>query len=285
MRPTREDLLWEVRVAFVGPAFDTDEGPLGSGDCVLTVHAADAVHARRAGLQAAREALGRSHPGPPLYWSVESVEPAETAREAEFELYEEDALPRAEALCELLEGLAEDDLWLWVRETSLGIVSERDDRFDLTIEYEEMEYRISSGLWHAHLADAGQAVALFQWLLTPFYRLALDREDGKVAATWVERYDGEAWETFHPILYRNPTDPTQWMGPWTREYWQQDARPLGVSYREVCPGAKLDRRGFPEGTVLGRREIPLDVSMAEVQGWLDAPNSFDPGTNDPPLGL
>lgn len=285
MRSRPDFRLWEVRVAFVGPAYETEAGPLGSGECRLTVRAKDATFARRLGVEAAKDALRRLNPGPPQFWSVEAVEPADAEVEPEFEMYEEDALPRTEALRTLLEDLSLDDLRLEIREASLHVVPEAENRFGVAIEYEEMEYRVSTEGWHGHLADAGQAVALFQWLLTPFYRIGKDLQDGELAVGWVERYDGEAWVPYHPVLYRNPSDPTRWTGAWTRVYRQQNARSLGVPFDEIVPCARLDRRGFPKGTVIGRREIPFDRSMAETAGWLDATYSYDPGGESPPGGL
>ncbi len=283
----RKEPLWKVRLAFVGEPFETEDGPVGGGYVTLTVRAADEVTARRLALAEAREAVAELNEEVDPLWSMESVEPARRKVELKLHLYDEPWTLRPEPLAELARRLQEDDVAIQIAEGYLHVPPEGPDRFGVEILYEEMEYTVRTDGWHAHLGDdAPQAVALFQWLLTPFYRLVKEAQEGKPAASWVERYDAEGWTTYHPVLFRNPSDPTRWMGGgWERTYSPQDARPLPVPYDEIVPGITLDDRGYPEGTVLGVETRTFDRPMAEGEEWLASDFTFSPGSADPPPEL
>lgn len=283
----RKEPLWKVRLAFFGEAFESEGGPVGGGYVTLTVRAADEAAAWRLALDKARIAVADLNEEADPLWSQEAVEPARRRAELKFHLYDEVWHLRPEPLAELAWSLQADDVPIQVAEGNLHVPPEGPDRYGVEILFEELEYTVRTHGWHAHLGeDPPQAVALFQWLLTPFYRLVTEAQGGEPAAAWIERYEAEGWTPYHPVLFRNPSDPTRWMGGgWERTYRQQDARPLPVPYDEVVPGTVLDDRGYPPGTVLGRDTQTFERPMAEAQDWLGDDFTVSPGSEEPPPGL
>jgi len=280
--------LWAVRLLFVGDPLRIDGDLVGGGFTVRYVRADDGRGARHVALREAKAALADLKPVPEgavVFWSTESVEKASEADATEFYLFDEESRIRPKAIRTLVEELAEKDLRLEIAASGVVVVAEGEDRTTVGISYEETTYEVFSRPWHAHFQDAEQAVACFRWLLTPFYRIGIDRQGDRVAAAWIERYLDDGWEPLHPVLFRNPTDPTAWMGGWTREYRQQAAVEIPVPYDEIVPGAKLDDRGFPLGTILGKKETRVDRPLAEELGWLEEDQTFDPGSVHPPPGF
>lgn len=181
-------------------------------------------------------------------------------------------------MADLAVALAENDLWLHLGEDFLSVHPEGGAQYGVSMRVEDETLTVSTDDWHAHYEDPEQAVACFRWLLTPFYRTVAESQNGEPSAAWLERWEADGWRSLDEVILRNPTDPTRWMGgDWRREYRQQAILKPPVPYDETVPGARLDRKGMPKGTLLGLRVAHFPHSFAEERGWLHADYDFDPG--------
>lgn len=216
-----------------------------------------------------------------LLWSVDGIDeelPTKSEAVSQFFFYADSLERLPEPLAGLVEALVENDLWLQSAEDAISVHPEADDHHGVSIRAEGQELIVSTDEWHGHYDDPEQAVACFRWLLTPFYRTVVESQAGEPSATWVESWEADGWRPLDETIFRNPTDPTLWMGGgWRREYRQQAILRPPEPYGETVPGARLDAVGMPLGAHLGLRIETFPRPFAEERGWLRADYDFDPG--------
>ncbi len=249
-------------------------GEVGGGTVDRYVPASNVREAREAAVASAEHDLRRiaawDRNDPPR-WSVDAVWKGrlEDGDEA-FRFSREDDDRLSPTLARLAWSLARNDLHLHTDEGKVAVVAESEGAFTVALHDEEEGYTVSSGDWHGHYEDAEQAVACFRWLLTPYYRVATERQDGELSAAWIERYGNSGWHPMDSMLFRNPDDPTQWLGKgWVRERRQQAVLRPPEPYTELFPEVWLDDDGTPHGSVMGVQREIADRSFAVEQGWLD----------------
>lgn len=273
-----------MRLHLLGPLPELDRPSVAEARTVRVVQAETAAAARRSAIVEAERDLAALVGRPiveSLVWSTDDVdrdapEPGELVGRFDFDEGPAPGLP--EALDDLTRALAGNDLRLMVGAGWLSVQSEEIDGYAVSIDAEDDGFTVETEDWHGHYDDPEQAVACFRWLLTPFYRTVVETQGDRPSASWIERYGADGWEPMDQVLFRNPGDPTQWLGGgWVRTTVQQALLRPPVSYDEIVPGARVDEDGLPFGSLLGQKTETFPRPHAEAMGWLEGEYEFDPG--------
>lgn len=273
---------WTVRLHLFGPSIDVDGEPIAGAYTTRLIRADSVPAARQAAVAEAERDLRRVARLPRderLRWSIESIEEGRPEDDEDvnvFLFYREGDESLSSTLNDLARSLAGNDVQLYVGEGRIVIVAEDEEGFSVEIGDEEDGFGVYANEWHSHYEDARQAVACFRWLLTPYYRTVVETQGGERVAAWIERYENLGWKPIDHLLYRNPGDPTKWLGSnWRREYRQQAVLRPPTPYTTLFPEAWLDADDMPEGSTLGTRFEEHDRSFVVEQGWLETNYGFD----------
>ncbi|RYG17896.1 hypothetical protein EON82_23290 [bacterium] len=248
---------------------------MDGGYTTRTVRASSLAEARRAAIAEAKrdlEKVAKWPEGECLRWSVDAIEEGKTqgGKEPEaFSFYRRPDEFLSASLEQLSKSLSRNDLYLSVAKGSISVIGEDEETHTVEIRDEDGT-TVYAAHWHHHYDDPEQAVACFRWLLTPYYRVAHETQDGELSVAWIERYESTGWQPMDSMIFRNPTDPTQWMGgEWKREYRQQAQLRPPQPYTELFPEAWLDENDLPRGSRLGASTEIHPQSIAAERGWLE----------------
>lgn len=249
---------------------------MAGGYTIRVVEAASIVEARKAAIEEAERDLAKVASWPTsetLRWSVEYLREGKPEKSVEtdvFRFYRQKDEFVSEDLGKLANSLVKNDLYLSVIERCVAVVAESDENFTVEIRDDGDEITVRAANWHHHYADPEQAIACFRWLLTPYYRVVEETQGGELSCAWLERFENTGWQPMESMIFRNPTDPTAWMGgKWKREYRQQALLRPPRPYSELFRGVFLDENDMPPGSKLGLTVETHAESMAVEQGWLN----------------
>ena len=205
----------------------------------------------------------------PLLWAVDAVEPTDLTAppDPSFRFHGHWEEFRGGPLAYLAVLIAHLGLRTEVGTTHVATYPETPLQYRVEMRAELDEWTVVAAGWHLHFADPHEAVACFRWLMTPYARVVRESQSGEETAAWVERYGPEGWASQDQVFYRNPTDPTRWMGGgWRRETWQQDLlRPP----EDALPEGSLGESGLPPDSVIGLCVGHPTRSFAEERGWME----------------
>jgi hypothetical protein len=140
---------------------------------------------------------------------------------------------------------------------SLRIVPSGPATFAVDIEDAGDELVVYACNWRDYYEDAQQAGGCVMGLLSPYYRVVEYLDAGVPVWSLVERYESDGWRQIGgeggPADYWKTqsklTPKTK-----TRRIFQQAVIVPPFSWTERFPGAQLDDRNLPLGSVLGVRE-------------------------------
>lgn len=266
-RPRRE-ARWSVLLHFFCAPFVVDGEEMAGGYVTRIVEAVDAAHARKlAILDAIRDFPANDITVDPreLAWgsepSVVLTHVKMVAKDRRFHLYaaDEESEAAIAPVIELATDMSDEDLDFAFDHDALTFLPRTDDEFEVAWQIEGDQFVVATRMWHCHFDDLEDSLACFQWLLTPYYRTAVEWQGGEPVESWIERWTPDGWEPMTPVMFRDPANKKAWKGDgWQVAYQSQAVR---------NPGPLGDGWDPPTSEPL-QSKVLLDRPMAIEQDWL-----------------